>query len=125
MLSTREIIILSALTLVKCQYEYYRPDTGNYRRANYFGGNFFAEEFGPENEGTAIDEIPGRAGTDFPVFAEIPDTGFRCDRQIYPGYYADPGTGCQVFHICQRGGRKDSFLCPNGTIFNQQWLVCD
>ena len=33
-----------------------------------------------------------------------------------------------MFHICQdRGNRiqKDSFLCPNGTIFNQQYLVCD
>ncbi|KAG7164977.1 U-scoloptoxin(01)-Er1a-like 3 [Homarus americanus] len=30
-----------------------------------------------------------------------------------------------VFHICQDGGRIDSFLCPNGTIFNQQFFVCD
>lgn len=31
----------------------------------------------------------------------------------------------QVFHICQTGGQMDSFLCPNGTIFNQRYLVCD
>lgn len=31
----------------------------------------------------------------------------------------------QVFHICQSGGQMDSFLCPNGTIFNQRYLVCD
>lgn len=31
----------------------------------------------------------------------------------------------QVFHICQQGGRRDSFLCPNGTMFNQQLFVCD
>jgi Chitin binding Peritrophin-A domain len=30
-----------------------------------------------------------------------------------------------VFHICQSGGQMDSFLCPNGTIFNQRYLVCD
>lgn len=31
----------------------------------------------------------------------------------------------QVFHICQNGGHKDSFLCPNGSIFNQKYSVCD
>ncbi|CAG2102959.1 unnamed protein product [Medioppia subpectinata] len=31
----------------------------------------------------------------------------------------------KVFHICQTGGRKNSFLCPNGTMFNQQVFVCD
>lgn len=31
----------------------------------------------------------------------------------------------QVFHICQEGGQQDSFLCPNGTVFNQQYFVCD
>ena len=31
----------------------------------------------------------------------------------------------QVFHICHRSGRRDSFLCPNGTVFNQKYFVCD
>ena len=31
----------------------------------------------------------------------------------------------QVFHICQVGGKQDSFLCANGSIFNQQYFVCD
>ena len=31
----------------------------------------------------------------------------------------------QVFHICQNGGRQNSFLCPNGTLFNQQLFICD
>ena len=36
------------------------------------------------------------------------------------GYYADPTTNCQVFHICLGDGDiKWSFLCPNQTIFNQ------
>ncbi|CAL4188532.1 unnamed protein product, partial [Meganyctiphanes norvegica] len=70
--------------------------------------------------------IPGGGvpGEDYPVLAEVPDTGFEC---FAPGYYADtaPEAGCQVFHICQDAGRIDSFLCPNGTIFNQQYFVCD
>lgn len=34
-------------------------------------------------------------------------------------------THFQVFYICQADGRQDGFLCPNGTKFNQQFLVCD
>ena len=51
---------------------------------------------------------------------EIPaDLNFSCDGREY-GYYADPATNCQVFHICLGDGDiKWSFLCPNQTIFNQ------
>jgi hypothetical protein len=31
----------------------------------------------------------------------------------------------QVFYMCQPNGNYDSFLCPNGTIFNQQYFICD
>ena len=45
------------------------------------------------------------------------------------GYYADVEAECQVFHICGNDGNggltKYSFLCPNGTIFQQQYFVCD
>ena len=45
------------------------------------------------------------------------------------GYYADVEAECQVFHICGGDGNggltKYSFLCPNGTIFQQQYFVCD
>ena len=45
------------------------------------------------------------------------------------GYYADPEAECQVFHICTADGfgglSKYSFLCPNGTIFNQNYFICD
>nr|XP_012228897.1 PREDICTED: LOW QUALITY PROTEIN: uncharacterized protein LOC105675957 [Linepithema humile] len=68
--------------------------------------------------------IPGVAGKDYPLFRKVPQTRFDCDRQQHPGYYADPEADCQAFHVCQRGGRKDSFLCPNGTLFNQERLVC-
>lgn len=70
------------------------------------------------------DEIPGVAGIDYPIFRQVPWTRFECEQQQHPGYYADPGTDCQAFHICQHDGRKDSFLCPNGTLFNQERLVC-
>ncbi|XP_028050912.1 uncharacterized protein LOC105837439, partial [Monomorium pharaonis] len=67
--------------------------------------------------------IPGVAGKDYPIFYQVPWTRFTCEWK-YPGYYADPEADCQAYHICQRGGRKDSFLCPNGTLFNQERLVC-
>ena len=51
---------------------------------------------------------------------ELPsDLTFSCEGRSY-GYYADPTTNCQVFHICLGDGDiKWSFLCPNQTIFNQ------
>ncbi|XP_037787698.1 U-scoloptoxin(01)-Cw1a-like [Penaeus monodon] len=73
--------------------------------------------------------IPGGGvpGEDYPILASVSDTGFSCEEQQFPGYYADtaPEAGCQVFHICQFDGRQDAFLCPNGTLFNQQYFVCD
>nr|XP_027234798.1 collagen alpha-2(IV) chain-like [Penaeus vannamei] len=73
------------------------------------------------------DMIVGVAGNDYPTYAEVPDTSFRCEDQQSPGYFADQEAECQVFHICVAQGRriqKFSFLCPNGTIFDQQYLVC-
>ena len=58
--------------------------------------------------------------------------------QVEGGHYADvsPVSRCQVFHVCVVAGpgklaatlRAVSFLCPNGTLFSQQysgepWLV--
>ena len=31
----------------------------------------------------------------------------------------------QVFHMCQANGRSNSFLCPEGTVFDQRHLVCN
>ncbi|XP_032786794.2 uncharacterized protein LOC116924361 [Daphnia magna] len=70
-------------------------------------------------------EIPGNAGTDYPIFDTIPETKFNCNDQATGGYYADVDEGrCQVFHVCH-DGRKFSFLCPNGTIFDQRVFVCN
>ncbi|XP_064082017.1 uncharacterized protein LOC135198413 [Macrobrachium nipponense] len=100
-----------------------------------------SNSYGPPRNGYGVDpaiaalaeNIPGGGvpGEDYPILASVPQTGFDCNAQNVPGYYADtdPEAGCQVFHICQDrpNGRRqqDSFLCPNGTIFNQQYLVCD
>ncbi|XP_053630420.2 uncharacterized protein, partial [Cherax quadricarinatus] len=69
----------------------------------------------------------GVPGQDYPILASVPNTGFSCEEQEFPGYFADTAdeAGCQAFHICQFDGRHDSFLCPNGTVFNQQYFVCD
>ncbi|EDW14146.1 uncharacterized protein LOC6572578 [Drosophila mojavensis] len=67
--------------------------------------------------------IPGVAGVDYPVYAQVPRTNFDCAQQPLPGYYADIEAQCQVFHICALN-RTFSFLCPNGTVFSQETLVC-
>lgn len=79
------------------------------------------------------DSVPGNGipGIDYPILSEAPSTEFSCEDQSASGYYADTSeeSGCQVFHICQFWGnghiQQNSFLCPNGTIFNQKYLVCD
>ncbi|XP_037784572.1 LOW QUALITY PROTEIN: pupal cuticle protein 36-like [Penaeus monodon] len=98
---------------------------------NGFGGSSNGYGYGQDDEVAALSEsIPGGGvpGEDYPILASVPDTGFSCDAQAVQGYYADTQAGCQVFHICQDRAlrrQQDSFLCPNGTIFNQQYLVCD
>merc|ERR1719148_620790 len=73
--------------------------------------------------------IPGVPGEDYPIYAEVPESGFSCDGQVDGGYYADPEAECQVFHICTADGAgglsQYSFLCPNGTVFNQNYFICD
>ena len=73
--------------------------------------------------------IPGVPGEDYPIYAEVPETAFSCEGQVDGGYYADPEAECQAFHICTADGAgglaKYSFLCPNGTLFNQNYFICD
>ena len=40
--------------------------------------------------------IPGVAGTDYPVYNSVPDTGFDCSQQEFPGIYTDTQADCQV-----------------------------
>merc|ERR1712111_66547 len=73
--------------------------------------------------------VPGIPGEDYPIYAEVPETAFTCDGQVDGGYYADGEAECQVFHIRTADGAgglaKYSFLCPNGTVFNQNYFICD
>jgi len=69
-------------------------------------------------------EIPGTADIDYPVLSSVPETSFSCRDQQIGGYYADVEARCQVFHVCH-DYRKSSFLCPNGTLFDQQNFVCN
>merc|ERR1719438_483236 len=73
--------------------------------------------------------IPGVPGEDYPIYSEVPETAFSCDGQVDGGYYSDPEAECQAFHICTADGAgglaKYSFLCPNGTLFNQNYFICD
>ncbi|KAL4717890.1 hypothetical protein ACJJTC_005735, partial [Scirpophaga incertulas] len=60
----------------------------------------------------------------YPVFEHAPKTDFSCiGRQR--GYYADVHSGCQAFHFCWRQRLVDTELCGNGTLFNEQFQVCD
>lgn len=85
-----------------------------------------------ESGGNDVDTTPmlrmnvrGEPGQDYPILGEVPETGFKCAQQPYPGYYADVEARCQAFHVCQdREQHQHSFLCPNGTIFSQKHFVC-
>ena len=49
--------------------------------------------------------------------------------QVDGGYYSDTSLQCQAFQICVADSvgqlTKYSFLCPNGSLFDQQYFVCD
>merc|ERR1711994_443923 len=72
------------------------------------------------------------AGSDAVLSSPYVDS-FSCEGQAY-GYFADVENNCEVFHICypltDDTGRiteyiKWSFFCGNGTVFDQQALVCN
>ncbi|XP_055378924.1 anaphase-promoting complex subunit cdh1-like, partial [Condylostylus longicornis] len=64
-------------------------------------------------------------GIDYPAYDTVPKgLSFSCQGRL-PGYYADVETRCQVWHWCLHSGHSYSFLCPNGTVFNQAVRVCD
>jgi len=75
------------------------------------------------------DVIPGVPGQDYPIFGEAPATRFSCDGKAVGGYYADAEASCQSFHICipdlTGNMAAHTFLCPNGTVFNADYFICD
>merc|ERR1712152_59966 len=91
--------------------------------------SYAADDAGEDPLAALASNIPGVPGEDYPIFAEVPESGFTCEGQVDGGYYSDPEAECQAFHICTADGAgglaKYSFLCPNGTIFNQNYFICD
>uniref|UniRef100_A0A0K2USX9 Chitin-binding type-2 domain-containing protein n=1 Tax=Lepeophtheirus salmonis TaxID=72036 RepID=A0A0K2USX9_LEPSM len=91
----------------------------------------------PPSGMTSIDmlmkAVPGTPGEDYPIYNEVPETSFNCNDKVDGGYYVDVEARCQSFHVCTRGGHHPnggnlvaySFLCPNGSLFNQQYFICD
>ena len=77
------------------------------------------------------DSLPGEPGVDYPILATVQESSFSCSGLVFGGYYADPEQDCQAYHVClsdpldQESLYPVSFLCPNGTIFNQEIFVCD
>ena len=99
----------------------------------------------PRTAPLAESTIPGGPGVDYPTFSAPPPTTFSCSGLVQ-GYYADQvtrgwparqqltrcvvqETDCQVYHVCgsdaSRPAPISSLLCPNGTLYNQQYFVCD
>lgn len=77
-----------------------------------------------EDEGAAPNSVEEPEGAPEPP-ALVPQTSFSCEGKPYdPGMYADMEVGCTVYHMCF-SGRKESFLCGTGTVFNQEILSCD
>ncbi|KAK4300308.1 hypothetical protein Pmani_027493 [Petrolisthes manimaculis] len=71
------------------------------------------------------DCIIGVSGQDYPSLAAVPShLSFTCPPSL-PGIFADVETACQVYHMCLADGTMHSFLCPNGTMFHQEYFVCD
>ena len=89
----------------------------------------------PDGSGDPLDwlrsSVPGEPGLDYPIFASVQDSDFSCSGLVLGGYYADPAQQCQAYHVCLANPAENnslypvSFLCPNGTVFNQQVFVCD
>ena len=59
---------------------------------------------------TDATSIPGMPGIDYPVFGEIPVTGFHCSDQRYKGFFADVETKCQVSFLYEFSSLEISFI---------------
>merc|ERR1712142_1415519 len=78
-----------------------------------------------------LTSVPGIPGQDYPTldFFNLPSTSFDCNDRVNGGLYADEEAFCQMYHMCvtatDGGFKKFSFLCPNGTMFDQDKLACN
>ncbi|XP_065211312.1 putative mediator of RNA polymerase II transcription subunit 12 [Planococcus citri] len=91
--------------------------------SKYFSDIPSEQEFNAvQNDGQVI---PGVAGKDYPVFDQFLLSKRRFSCRGLEGYFADVTSRCQVFYICNGDGAGEPMLCPNGTLFSQELLVCD
>lgn len=106
---------------------------GNNVNNNYQSGSRNVASNGPattedplaDSEPALYGSVAGAPGVDFPAYTRIPKTSFTCEGKGYDfGFYADEEAQCQVYHVCW-SGRRESFLCGVGTVFNQAILTCD
>ena len=82
----------------------------------------YESDYAEQDETEAALGLPADSSS---IREEIVDE-FTCDARPY-GYYADVANECQIFHICyptvdafgEEEMYKWSFICPNGTIFDQ------
>merc|ERR1711892_117691 len=126
-INMKYLIIALCLTAASAQRRGRQEALGAYEGSGALEGYAADDAVDPLDALTA--NIPGVPGEDYPIYAEVPESGFVCDGQVDGGYYADPEAECQAFHICTADGAgglaKYSFLCPNGTLFNQNYFICD
>ncbi|XP_058455731.1 uncharacterized protein LOC131433023 [Malaya genurostris] len=103
-------------------------------KVDYYGSLYNRDELhapykSEHEEKQDFNKIPGVPGVDYPVYHEVPHTSFSCDHvPAVPGMYANVETGCQAYHTChdgREGPQGASFLCTNGTVFNQKEFACD
>ncbi|XP_067144846.1 filaggrin-2-like [Centruroides vittatus] len=74
---------------------------------------------------TSARDYRNRDGSEENALPDYYRNNFDCSVHRYSyGMYADLDFQCQVYHVCHNN-RKESFLCPRGTLFNQQILSCD
>merc|ERR1712183_72868 len=115
MSASRGALYLCLLPLCFCQFS--QPGAG------LFPGGVGGPQ-GVDSVDNLEEVIPGVPGEDYPIYSTVPDTSFDCRGRFDGGYYGDPEADCQAFHICAGDGTggltKYSFLCPNGTLFNQE-----
>jgi len=74
--------------------------------------------------------VPGEPEVDYPIYSTTQATSFSCSGLVFGGYYADPELQCQGYHVCLQDPidlslYPTSFLCPNGTVFDQSTYICD
>lgn len=111
------------------QYHQLQPQPQYHQAAHYEASAPLLVRRKQKEDKQDLSKIPGVPGHDFPIYRSVPPTSFSCHNvPAVPGMYANPETGCQAYHVCndgRDGEQGSSFLCSNGTLFNQELFACD